>query len=129
MFSSAVNVVDYVMEDYMVLANYVQAFEGQTVGAVNAPLLEKYPNFGIDYASVDGSGRIVNGQTEHNPESMEDVTIPEETANTAEETQPVVTVAESEPFPVAFLIITVVSLALLICLIYFMRKQQKSRNN
>ena len=28
MFSSAVNVLDYVAEDYMVLANYVQGFEG-----------------------------------------------------------------------------------------------------
>ncbi|EJW92049.1 5'-nucleotidase, partial [gut metagenome] len=28
MFSGAVNVLDYVMEDYMVLANYIQGYEG-----------------------------------------------------------------------------------------------------
>ena len=31
MFDGAVNVLDYVMEDYMVLANYVQSFEGGMV--------------------------------------------------------------------------------------------------
>jgi len=31
MFDGAVNVLDYVMEDYMVLANYVQSFEGGKV--------------------------------------------------------------------------------------------------
>ena len=31
MFDGAINVLDYVMEDYMVLANYVQAFEGGVV--------------------------------------------------------------------------------------------------
>ena len=31
MFNGAVNVLDYVMEDYMVLANYVQSFEGGKV--------------------------------------------------------------------------------------------------
>ena len=59
MFSSAVNVLDYVMEDYMVLANYVQGFEGGVVEASNSPLLEKYPNMLLDYNNTDGSGRIV----------------------------------------------------------------------
>lgn len=58
MFSSAVNVSDYVMEDYMVLATYVQAFPGQCVGAVNSPLLAKYPGMLLDYSEVTGSGRI-----------------------------------------------------------------------
>jgi len=60
MFSGAVNVLDYVMEDYMVLANYIQSFENGTVEAANSPLLAKYPNMLLDYTAVDGgSGRIV----------------------------------------------------------------------
>ena len=59
MFSGAVNVLDYVMEDYMVLANYIQAFEGGLVDAINSPLLQKFPNMLLDYSDVTGSGRIV----------------------------------------------------------------------
>ena len=59
MFSGAVNVLDYVMEDYMVLANYVQAFENSTVDAANSPLLVKYPGMLLDYSTLAGSGRIV----------------------------------------------------------------------
>ena len=58
MFSGAVNVLDYVMEDYMVLANYVQAFEGGVVDATNSPLLAKYAGMKLDYSSLAGSGRI-----------------------------------------------------------------------
>jgi len=59
MFSGAVNVLDYVMEDYMVLANYVQAFENATVEATNSPLLAKYTGMLLDYSTLNGSGRIV----------------------------------------------------------------------
>ena len=59
MFSSAVNMLDYVMEDYMVLANYISGFEGGIVDATNSPLAAKFPGMLLDYASVDGSGRIV----------------------------------------------------------------------
>ena len=58
MFDGAVNVLDYVMEDYMVLANYVQAFEGGVVEAANSPLLVKYPTMLLDYGTTNGSGRI-----------------------------------------------------------------------
>ncbi len=58
MFSGAVNVVDYVMEDYMVLANYVQDFDGGVVDATNSPLLAKYSGMLLNYGTVDGSGRI-----------------------------------------------------------------------
>ena len=37
MFGGAVNVLDYVMEDYMVLANYVQSFEGGKVTGYDEP--------------------------------------------------------------------------------------------
>ena len=59
MFSGAVNVIDYVMEDYMVLATYVQAFENGTVEAANSPLLAKYAGLKLDYGTLAGSGRIV----------------------------------------------------------------------
>ena len=64
MFSGAVNVLDYVMEDYMVLANYIQAFEGGVVEATNSPLLAKYAGMKLDYSTVNGSGRIVNEAAE-----------------------------------------------------------------
>ena len=59
MFSGAVNVLDYVMEDYMVLANYIQGFEGGVVEATNSPLAAKFPGMLVDYSDVNGSGRIV----------------------------------------------------------------------
>lgn len=66
MFDGAVNVLDYVMEDYMVLSNYVLAFEGGVVDAANSPLAAKYANFTVDYSTVNGSGRIelVEGKAE-----------------------------------------------------------------
>lgn len=56
MFEGAVNVLDYVMEDYMVLANYVKAFEGDVITATNSPLAEKYEGFGVNYGEVSGGG-------------------------------------------------------------------------
>ncbi len=58
MFDGAINVVDYVMVDYMVLANYISGFEGGVIEATNSPLLEKFPNMLLDYGTVYGSGRI-----------------------------------------------------------------------
>ncbi len=58
MLEGSVNVLDYIMEDYMVLANYVQAFENATVDAANSPLLKKYGAMLLDYSDVNGSGRI-----------------------------------------------------------------------
>ena len=59
MFDGAVNVLDYVMEDYMVLANYVGGFENGIVEATNSPLLAKYAGMMLDYSTINGSGRIV----------------------------------------------------------------------
>ncbi|MBQ5326989.1 MAG: 5'-nucleotidase C-terminal domain-containing protein [Oscillospiraceae bacterium] len=58
MFDGAINVLDYVMVDYMVLANYVTAFENGEITATNSPLLAKVPNMLLDYSTVNGSGRI-----------------------------------------------------------------------
>ena len=58
MFDGAVNVLDYVMEDYMVLANYVQGFEDGIINADNSPLNAKYSALNINYAEVTGDGRF-----------------------------------------------------------------------
>ena len=52
MFDGAVNVKDYVMEDYMVLANYAKSFPEGTIKADNSVL-------GANYADINGEGRIV----------------------------------------------------------------------
>ena len=127
MFSSAVNVVDYVMEDYMVLANYVQAFESKTVLASNSPLQEKYPGFGIDYGTVNGSGRIVNAPTDHTPEPTEETTVPEETTEVPATTEVTDIETESAPFPVIPMLVAVISLILIVCLILFVRKERKKQ--
>ncbi len=72
MFDGAVNVLDYVMEDYQVLANYIKAFpvvEGDlpVVGATNSPLLAKYAGMLLDYGTVNGSGRITVSEVEEEP--------------------------------------------------------------
>lgn len=59
MFDGAVNVLDYVMEDYLILANYVKGFEDCKVKADNSPLSKKYTGFNIAYGTVNGSGRII----------------------------------------------------------------------
>ena len=65
MFSGAVNVLDYVMEDYMVLSNYIAGFENGSVEATNSPLAAKFPGMLVDYATVNGSGRIVMEAASH----------------------------------------------------------------
>ena len=73
MFDGAVNVLDYVMEDYMVLANYVKGFADGVVGAENSPLNAKYAALKINYAEVTGDGRVtlVDGSADSgdNPET------------------------------------------------------------
>ena len=78
MLNGAVNVLDYVSEDYMVLANYIKGFENCTVDASNSPLLEKYPGLLVDYSNVNGSGRIKlvtaqgdSSQNDNNPPTGE----------------------------------------------------------
>ncbi len=92
MFSGAVNVLDYVMEDYMVLANYVQAFPDGVVEASNSPLTAKYSNLTTDYSTVNGSGRIV-----FEAAVREDPSVPETTAAVTEPapTEPVSEESES----------------------------------
>ncbi len=53
MFDGAVNVLDYVAEDYMVLANYVESFPVDETTGLPAITAENSP-----YGSVTGEGRI-----------------------------------------------------------------------
>ena len=129
MFSSAVNVIDYVMRGYMVLGNYVQAFEDNTIMASNSPLLEKYPGFGIDYGSSGGSGRIVFAEGNHDPVPNVEVTVPTEVIETASAETVEALPLEEEPasFPVLPLAVAIVSLAAILGLIVYMRKNPNKR--
>ena len=87
MFDGAVNVIDYVMEDYMVLANYVQGFDGGTVDASNSPLSDKYSGFTVNYGTRNGSGRItlsskaqISEVTSSEQNSVPDTRLPDETS-------------------------------------------------
>ena len=53
MFGGAVNVLDYVMEDYMVLANYIKSFPVDETTGLPTVTAENSP-----YGSVYGEGRI-----------------------------------------------------------------------
>ncbi len=88
MFNGAVNVLDYVMEDYMVLANYVEGFDGGIVESDNSPLLEKYPGLLIDYSDVNGSGRIeVVTEVDINTDTGTDDDEPSETPQTGDDSK------------------------------------------
>jgi hypothetical protein len=126
MFDGAVNVLDYVMEDYMVLANYIQGFENHIIEAKNSPLNAKYAAFGVDYSEVTGFGRITLTEAAEEPEivpqepEIPEVTptepeiVPEEPEVTPEEPEePEVTLVEPEA-PKTADNGTVVSLAVLV---------------
>lgn len=125
MFDGAVNVLDYVMEDYMVLANYVQAFEGGVVEASNSPLAEKYEGLLLDYSTVDGSGRIVMEAASRDTEETVPATqTPDTTGATVQETV-VQTPVEAEPSSsTPILIIALVSCAALAALAYLFQKKE-----
>lgn len=78
MFKTSENIVDYVMEDYMVLANYVKGFENSVVENANSPLNLKYQNFGIDYSSV-GNRIVLDSDESEETETVEEtaVVVPE----------------------------------------------------
>ena len=125
MFDGAVNVLDYVMEDYMVLANYVQAFEGGVVEASNSPLAEKYEGLLLDYSTVDGSGRIVMEAASRDTEETVPATqTPDTTGATVQETV-VQTPVEAEPSSsTPILIIALASCAALAALACLFQKKE-----
>ena len=62
MFDGAVNVLDYVMEDYLVLANYVKSFHRADgipwVATSTSALRHEYPGMLINYENAGGAGRV-----------------------------------------------------------------------
>lgn len=121
MFDGAVNVLDYVAEDYMVLSNYVKAFDNGVIEAVNSPLAAKYENFAVDYSTVNGTGRIelVEGKVVEEvveAPATEEVQTTEETQVTVEtqvteEVDTVPAVAEAEDgssLPIAVAIVLII---------------------
>ena len=125
MFDGAVNVLDYVMEDYMVLANYVQAFEGGVVEASNSPLAEKYEGLLLDYSTVDGSGRIVMEAASRDTEETVPATQTPDTSGATVQETVVQTPVEAEPSSsTPILIIALVSCAALAALAYLFQKKE-----
>ena len=124
-FDGAVNVLDYVMEDYMVLANYVQAFEGGVVEASNSPLAEKYEGLLLDYSTVDGSGRIVMEAASRDTEETVPATQTPDTSGATVQETVVQTPVEAEPSSsTPILIIALASCAALAALAYLFQKKE-----
>ena len=125
MFDGAVNVLDYVMEDYMVLANYVQAYEGGVVEASNSPLAEKYEGLLLDYSTVDGSGRIVMEAASRDTEETVPATQTPDTSGATVQETVVQTPVEAEPSSsTPILIIALASCAALAALAYLFQKKE-----
>ena len=126
MFSSAVNILDYVMEDYMVLANYVKGFENGAVEASNSPLLAKYPNMLLDYSTTDGSGRIVLEEAVRE-EAVEEVQeeVVEASEEAAEEVVEEAPVAEEKNNNTTVYVVLICALAVII-IAFAVRKNKKN---
>ncbi|MBR3770275.1 MAG: bifunctional metallophosphatase/5'-nucleotidase [Lachnospiraceae bacterium] len=126
MFDGAVNVLDYVMEDYMVLSNYVLAFENGVVDASNSPLLAKYDGLLVDYSTVNGSGRIeivteraaAEAPAEEVAEAPVDEPAVEETEAPVEET-----VEEGGVSPIVYIIVAIVIIAVIVVVLKVRKKK------
>ena len=57
MFDGCESVVDYVSEDYVILAEYINAFNDRTISTANSPL-SALNGYLIDYENPYGAGRI-----------------------------------------------------------------------
>ena len=57
MFEDCEAVVDYVSEDYVILAEYISAFSDSKIATANSPL-SKLSGYQIDYENPYGAGRI-----------------------------------------------------------------------
>ena len=125
MFDGAVNVLDYVMEDYMVLANYVQGFEGGVVEAANSPLSAKYAGFNVDYSTVNGSGRIVMEAAVREEETVEETAATEAVVETTAAPTVAVEEVEAESTVNPVWIIAGISAAALFVLLAILKKKEE----
>lgn len=57
MYNDSEVVLDYVGEDYMVLAEYLSSFTNNSINTENSPL-SSYKNYLINYENINGAGRI-----------------------------------------------------------------------
>ncbi len=57
MFDGCESVVDYVSEDYLILAAYIESFADSTIATANSPL-SKLQGYQINYENPYGAGRI-----------------------------------------------------------------------
>lgn len=121
MFDGAVNVLDYVMEDYMVLSNYVLAFDGGVIDATNSPLAAKYANFTVDYGTVSGSGRIELTEGGAVVESTEVETTPE----TEEVPTEVEVVEKTNQLPIIIIIALLAVIAVVAVVFVVKNKKEK----
>ena len=125
MFDGAVNVLDYVMEDYMVLANYVQGFEGGVVEATNSPLAAKYPGFTVDYSTVDGSGRIVMEAAVRESKAVETTAPATQAPETTAETFAVEEIVTETSSSSSIIAIAVISCAALAVVVFVLKKKEQ----
>ena len=125
MFDGAVNVLDYVMEDYMVLANYVQGFEDGVVEATNSPLAAKYRGFTVDYSTVDGSGRIVMEAAVREPEAVETTAPATQAPETTAETFAVEEIVTETSSSSSIIAIAVISCAALAVVVFVLKKKEQ----
>ena len=121
MFDGAVNVLDYVMEDYMVLSNYVLAFDGGVIDATNSPLAAKYANFTVDYGTVSGSGRIELTEGGAVVESTEVETTPE----TEEVPTEVEVVEKTNQLPI-IIIIALLAVIAVVAVVFVIKNKKKN---
>ena len=121
MFDGAVNVLDYVMEDYMVLSNYVLAFDGGVIDATNSPLAAKYANFTVDYGTVSGSGRIELTEGGAVVESTEVETTPE----TEEVPTEVEVVEKTNQLPI-IIIIALLAVIAVVAVVFVVKNKKKN---
>ena len=121
MFDGAVNVLDYVMEDYMVLSNYVLAFDGGVIDATNSPLAAKYANFTVDYGTVSGSGRIELTEGGAVVESTEVETTPE----TEEVPTEVEVVEKTNQLPI-IIIIALLAVIAVVAIVFVVKNKKKN---
>ena len=121
MFDGAVNVLDYVMEDYMVLSNYVLAFDGGVIDATNSPLAAKYANFTVDYGTVSGSGRIELTEGGAVVESTEVETTPE----TEEVPTEVEVVEKTNQLPI-IIIIALLAVIVVVAVVFVVKNKKKN---
>ena len=125
MFDGAVNVLDYVMEDYMVLANYVGAFPDGVVAADNSPLTAKYPGLTTDYSTVNGAGRITFAAANREEPTEATETVAPTAAPTAAPTEAPAEEAPANAGPIIAVVLAVLIVAVVVIVI--VRKKGKKQ--